>query len=440
MRGMFKRLFILFFVQVLFLSQAILYAADNLSFPVTGQSQDIASETIYLDDLIKEAIKNNPDLLAAKKRWEAAKARIPQARSPEDPVIGLTFERIPRGTLKINKTMPDDRMLSMSQAIPFFGKLSLKGKIALVESQIAASEYKQKELDLINELKNSYYGLFMNYKEIELSRLSLKFLEGIAKIAQAKYSVGILSQEEVLKIHLEVARFNADIINLEQENQAKQTRINTLLNRDPEAPLGIPVMTEETIAYGDIKSLYQGMLLNQPELVIFAYAIEKNKYAKSLAKRSLFPDIISGIVLRGITSGPIGPWDLALSLSLPLWFWTKQRYEIKEAIANLEEAQAAYKGMQNKAFSQLKDLLAKIRISKNQIALYKDNLIPIIENTINSSLAAFRAGKGDMMALLDNQRMLVETRMKYYRVLVDYHTNSNDLERQVGLNLKEVKK
>ncbi len=431
---------ILILAQVFFLNQTILFAADNLSSPVTGQAQVIASDTISLDDLIKEAKENNPDLMAAKKRWEAAKARVPQAKSPEDPVIGLRVEKIPRNSFQLNNSMPDDRVLSISQAIPFFGKLSLKGKIALVESQMVASEYKQKELDLTNELKNAYYDLFMNYKEIELRSFSLEFLEGIAKIAQAKYSVGSLSQEEVLKIHLEVGQLNTDIMNLKQETLAKQTRINTLLNRDPESKLGVPVTTEEIMEIPDIKSLYQGMLLNQPELIIFAYAIEKNKHAKSLAKRSFFPDLMAQIVQRGIASGTLGPWDLMLSFSVPLWFWTKQRYEIKEAIANLEEAESAYKGMQNKAYSRLKDLLAKIEISKNQITLYKDNLIPIIENTINSSLAGFRAGKAEMMALLDNQRMLIEIRMKYYKALVDYHMNSNDLEWQVGVNLKEVKK
>lgn len=437
---MLRKAFILLLIYAFLLSQVILYAADTLSMPESGLAQDVASEHLSLESLIGEAKENNPDLLAAKKRWEAAKARVPQAKSPEDPVIGLRVEKIPRNSFQLNNSMPDDRALSISQAIPFFGRLSLKGKIALVESQMVASEYKQKELDLVNELKNAYYDLFINYKEIELRRFSLEFLEGIAKIAQAKYSVGSLSQEEVLKIHLEVGQLNTDIMNLRQENRAKQTRINTLLNRDPESQLGVPVITEEITVIPDIKSLYQDMLLNQPELIIFAYAIERNKHAKSLAKRSFFPDLMAQIVQRGIASGTLGPWDLMLSFSLPLWFWTKQRYEIKEAIANLEEAQAAYKGMQNKAYSRLKDLLAKIEISKNQIALYKDNLIPIIENTINSSLAGFRTGKVEMMALLDNQRMLVETRMKYYKALVDYHMNSNDLEWQVGLNLKEVKK
>ncbi|MDD4938984.1 MAG: TolC family protein [Candidatus Omnitrophica bacterium] len=365
---------------------------------------------------------------------------MPQAKSLENPSIGLTFEKIPRGTLKLNKTMPGDRMLSFTQFLPFFGKLSLKGKIAVVESQMVAAEYKNKELEAINQVKNAYYDLFMNHKEVELKKESLKLLVSIARVAEAKYAVNDMMQEEVYKIHSEIAKLNNDIVNLEQERLAKQTNLNTLLNREPENTLGTPDLNEDLTFNKDIKSLYQSTLLNQPELIIFSYAIERNRYAKSLAKRSFFPDLMGAIVQRGITSGMIGPWDLMLSFTLPLWFWTKQRYEVKEAIANLEEAEAAYKAMQNRAFSQVKDLATKIEIAKNKIGLYKTSLIPILESSIESSLAGFRSGKGDFMMLLDNRRMLVETEMNYYQALVEYNMNLADLERTVGVGLREAEK
>lgn len=423
-KDMVKKIFIICLIHLFILNTGFLYALEELS----------------LESLIKEVKANNPEILASKKRWESSKARIPQAKSLENPSIGLTFEKIPRGTLKLNKTMPGDRMLSFTQFLPFFGKLSLKGKIAVVESQMVAAEYKNKELEAINQVKNAYYDLFMNHKEVELKKESLKLLVSIARVAEAKYAVNDMMQEEVYKIHSEIAKLNNDIVNLEQERLAKQTNLNTLLNREPENTLGTPDLNEDLTFNKDIKSLYQSTLLNQPELIIFSYAIERNRYAKSLAKRSFFPDLMGAIVQRGITSGMIGPWDLMLSFTLPLWFWTKQRYEVKEAIANLEEAEAAYKAMQNRAFSQVKDLATKIEIAKNKIGLYKTSLIPILESSIESSLAGFRSGKGDFMMLLDNRRMLVETEMNYYQALVEYNMNLADLERTVGVGLREAEK
>lgn len=418
---MLKKVISISLVHVFLLNMVLLYAAESLP----------------LESLIKEANENNPGILAAKKRYESSLARIPQAKSLENPTIGFTFEKIPRNTFQLNNTMSDDRMLTFSQFFPLFGKLSLKGKIAMVESQMFAAEYKNKELEIINKVKNAYYDLFMVYKEIELNLDSLRLLEGIARVSEAKYSVGEIPQEEVYKIHLEVARLNNIIKNLEQEKLSKQTTLNSLLNRDPEASLGVPDLKEDTAFDKDARSLYQAALLNQPELIIFSYAIEKNKYAKSLAKRSFFPDLMASLTQRGITSGMTGPWDLMLAFSVPLWFWTKQRYEVKEAIANLEEAEAAYREMKNKAFSEVKDLLTAVEISKNKVLLYKNDLIPILESSIEVSLVTFQSGKGDFMALLDTLRMFIETRMDYYKALVGYNTHLADLERTVGLSFSE---
>ncbi len=96
--------------------------------------------------------------------------------------------------------------------------------------------------------------------------------------------------------------------------------------------------------------------------------------------------------------------------------------------------------MHNRAFAGTKDLATKIEISKNKIRLYKTDLIPILEGSIQSSLAGFRSGKSDFMMLLDSLRMLTETKMNYYQALVEYNMNLADLERAVGIDLREVKK
>ncbi len=432
---MLKKILAIILVNMFILNYGFGYWKPNHRLAAYGFS--FSQEILLLEPLIKEAIENNPDILAAKKRWESSKARIPQAKSLEDPVIGVGFQYTPGSPFQLNKTPSAERALSLSQFLPFFGKLSLKGKIALVESQMRAADYKNTELRIINQIKNAYYDLFMNYKEIELKKESFRLLESIAQVAEANYAVKDITLEEVYKIHSEIANINNDIVNLEQENKTKHTRLNTLLNREPESSLlGVPDLAETFTFKEDIKSLYQSTLLNQPELIIFSYSIEKNKYAKSLAKKSFFPDLMASIVERGITSGTIGPWDLMLSFTVPLWFWTKQRYEVKEAIANLEEAQAAYKAMQNRAFAEVKDLAVKIEIAQNKIKLYKTSLIPILESSIEASQAAFGSGKGDFMMLLDTHRMLVEAKMNYYKILVEYNMNLADLERTVGINLR----
>ena len=419
-----KRIFVLFLTAVFLLNNIALYAGDTLS----------------LDSLIKEAKERNPEILAAKKKWESSLARVPQAKALDDPTVGLKFEKMKGGPVRFDKAMPEDRMLSFSQFFPFFGKLPLKEKIAVVEAQMAAAEYKDKELEVVNMVKDAYYDLYMNHKEIELNEQSLKFLESISRIAETRYITGKLAQEDLFKINLEIASLSNKIANLKQEQSAKKTRINAILNRDPEGELGVPELSEGASVDSDINQLYKLAIQNQPELLVFSYAIEKNKYAKSLAQKSYFPDLFGELVMRGITSGSIGPWDLMLAFTVPIWFWTKQRYQVKEAIADVEEAEAAYTAMKNRSMAETKDMATKMGIAKSKIGLYKDNMIPLLEGSINSSVAAFSSGKGELMTLLDSERMLIETEMDYYRVLVEYNTNLADLERTIGSELTETQR
>ncbi|MFA5199568.1 MAG: TolC family protein, partial [Candidatus Omnitrophota bacterium] len=300
---MMRRILSLLFIGSFLFSSTIIYAAGALD----------------LSGLVLEAKKNNPEIVSALKRYEAAKSRIPQAKSLDDPVVGLKFEKAKGNPFNLDTTPAMDRMLSLSQMLPWFGKLPLKGKIALVESQMFAAQLVDKELEIINQVRNVYYSLFLDYKEIELKEESLVFLGNMETVAQAKYAVGDIPQEDVFKINLEITKLSNDITNLKQERSAKEARLNSLLNRDPESPLGKPDLLEEVSRLNDdIGSLYKLTVENQPELLIFSYAIEKNKYAQSLAKRSFFPDLMAGIVARGITTGSIGPWDLMLSFTVPL--------------------------------------------------------------------------------------------------------------------------
>jgi len=389
----------------------------------------------FLISAVQAAKENNPQITAAKKRWDAAKARVPQAKSPDDPQVSASAWMMPKSPVNVKKAPSQEKMLSVSQFIPLFGTLPLKGKIAVVEAQSAGAEYKKLELDIINELKKTYFDLYMNYREEELDRQSLVFLQGLAKTAEARYASSIdMPQTAILKIDVEIARLNTSILNILQERKAKEAALNNLMGRGPESPVAMPAALEENFTGNTLDSLYKSTLVNQPELLLFEYAIEKNKLEKSLAKRSVFPGMTAEITKRGL-----GLWDIMLSFTVPLWYWTKQRYQIKEAVANLEQARAAYKAMSNQALAETKEMYVKTQTAYNMISLYKHNLLPLLEQSIASSLSAFSSGKGDFMELLDSERMLIDSRMEYYRAVVEFNAAVVDLERAAGMGLGEVK-
>ena len=50
---------------------------------------------LNVDQLVDEALQNNPEILAAKKKWEVYKEKIPQASALEDPMFGFGIINLP---------------------------------------------------------------------------------------------------------------------------------------------------------------------------------------------------------------------------------------------------------------------------------------------------------------------------------------------------------
>ncbi|MBX9657935.1 MAG: TolC family protein, partial [Nitrospiraceae bacterium] len=91
---------------------------------------DTAVHTVSGDDrinvqsLIEELVARSPEIKAARERWEAAKAVVPQVQTLPDPRLQFGYQRMPM-------TDPlQGAMYGFGQEIPFPGKLRLKGEVA----------------------------------------------------------------------------------------------------------------------------------------------------------------------------------------------------------------------------------------------------------------------------------------------------------------------
>ena len=79
---------------------------------------------IDLPGLVRELEDTNPEIKAARQRWEAATAVVPQVQTLPDPRLQFGYQRMPMAEPL------QGVMYGFGQEIPFPGKLSLKGDIA----------------------------------------------------------------------------------------------------------------------------------------------------------------------------------------------------------------------------------------------------------------------------------------------------------------------
>jgi outer membrane protein TolC len=390
--------------------------------------------------LVEEALQNNPEILAAKQRWEVFKEKVPQARALPDPMLGLGIISLPT-----NFRFKDEDMtmkeVSISQMFPFYGKRRLMGEMAGKEADAVFNEIQEKANRIVRDVKAAYYDLSHTYRTTEVTQRNKRILEDFAKIAETRYGVGEGIQQDVFKAHIEVSKMVDDLIMLGQRKRALGEKLNALLNRPPETPLGEP---EEVILRKlpfTLEGLRNMALEMNPTLKGMKKMIEAKEKAYALARREYYPDFNLKFAYGQRDNGPeMKRRDMLtgmVEMNIPIYFWSKQDRKVAETKADILAAEAQYRAMRNEVLFMIADMASMIQRGERQIELYKTGILPQTSLQINSAMSAYRVNKADFMTLLDSQMTLYKYELEYHQALTEYEKNVASLGAAVGKQIFE---
>jgi len=401
-------------------------------------SQDLQRDTkVVLDDLITEAFENNSQVKAAYEEWKGSLEQISQAKGLPDPM--LSFAHF--GQNIETRLGPQRNKISLSQRIPFFGKLSLKEKIAQENSSIFKVQHAKVAADVVLQVKEAFFSLYWFEKAIGLRQEEKEVLGRLARIAQKKYETGRSSQQDVLKAHLEISRLDEMILTLEQGKKAIETRLNALLNRPASSPFGeVGDIGERHLALG-LPEVYKLAIEGRPELKQAQHLVIKNEKSIELAKKNNWPDFTLMFEYFDIGSGATShpddgrnAWAGGIGFTIPLW---RGKYNAAEAEAavRLTASQKRFEDMRNDTVARVNEYYQEIKTFEDQLSLYEHSLIPQAEQALKASEVGYLSGKVDFLDLLESERMVLQIRTGYFKSLSDSRKSLARLERLVGQDL-----
>ncbi len=415
----------------IFLFSAIFFL---MLLPLSSSAQP-EKPRLNVDQLVDEALQNNPEISAAKIKWEIFKEKIPQSYALEDPMFGFGIVNLPT-----NFSFKDEDMtmkeFSISQKFPFPGKRPLMKEMASKEAEAVSAEIQGKIHQIIKDVKTAYYDLSHNYRTTEVTQRNKRILEDFAKIAETRYAVGEGIQQDVFKAHVEVSKMVDDLIMLGQRKRALEAKLNALLNRPPETSVGEP----EEIVFRKfpftIEELQKMALEMNPTLMGMKKMIEVKEKAYALAKREYYPDFNFKFAYGQRDNSPdMKRRDMLtgmMEMNIPIFYKSKQDRKVAETKAESLATEAQYRAMKNEVLFMITDMASMIQRGERQIELYKTGILPQTSLQINSALSAYRVNKADFMTLLDSQMTLYKYELEYHQALTEYEKNVASLGAAIG--------
>ena len=412
-------------------SALVLFFSSGLSRAQDGDS--VLHNRLVLPELIQEVLARNPELVAARKQWEAATNRIVQARSLDDPTVFVDLFNVPN---TFNVTQTQNSIFGLTQSLPFPGKLALKGNVASRSADMTEQAVRAKERELVTRLKQAYYDLFLAQKAVQIHHEQIDLLKQFFEIANAKFRTGKGSQVDVLKAQVELSLLHQRLPVLEQRRQTVEAMLNTLLDRDPASPLGMAQEPSQLPIERSIEDLHSLALNDRPEIKAAELDVQRNEQSHALAKRQYYPDF--NVSFRRFQNFQANDgYGAYVAMSIPFAFWTKPKYDagVQEAEAAVAGARAQQHTLENLTRFQINDLLAKLRATDQVATLYRTTILPQAEQSLESARTGYRAGKAGFLDLIDTQRAWRGFQLEYFQALVDRHHRLAELEQVVGITL-----
>ncbi|WP_457551459.1 TolC family protein, partial [Desulfobacula sp.] len=265
----------------------------------------------------------------------------------------------------------------------------------------------------------------------------------LLKISENSYADDKALFYDVAKAQAQTAQIQYDILLLEELEQTQKTRINTLVNRVPDANLGrAQPLAFRQVAY-KLEDIYELSRSNQEDILIADEKIQKADEIIQLTKFENLPSFKLGLFYAAIGDPdvPTPPKDagddavgIQFGFNLPLWFG-KNKSRTSRAIAARQKASAVKQAVTNKTNANISRLWFKLQNSKRLITLYKDNLIPQSLRSVQTAETWYRQGEGSFSDFLEIQATAYNFQLALERAKADYGETLIKLEQLAGVIL-----
>jgi len=401
---------------------------------IPNASASAAEPALSLDALVSEALAQNSGVQSALHAYQAKRHRAPQQKSLPDPTVGVGW----MGNITPFSVQTGDpssyRSVQAMQEIPFPGKLALRGDVATQEAKAAWWEYEASRRQVVAQVKTAYYEYFFLSKAIAITQENKDLLDKLSHIAENRYRVGMGIQQDVLKSQTELSLLLKQLIVLEQSRNTAGARINTLLSRDPETPLGAPYEVKPAVLAYSLDELYRLAAENEPGLRREKQMVVRNQRAIALAHKDYLPDFGVGYMYQ---QRPMMP-DMngfTFTVNVPVFYKTKQREAEREATEELLASKKAQDNRSNDVNFGVKQAYLAAKASENLLQLYSTAVVPQASLALESSMSSYQVGNVEFLSVLANFSNVLEYEIDYYREVAAFQTALAELEPLVGVEL-----
>lgn len=416
-------------------------AEDNI-YKMSAEQNVIIS----IEDCVKLALMNNPDIRYAMSNSDIYKSKIAQAWSAYFPTFSLGTNYSRNKFLPVNFKPPittynlwNSMALEGSQLIYDFGKTQTKVGMAKKTHEATLNDLQSAINQTVYAVKSAYFEYLYTLKQEHVMQTSVEMYEKHYKQALASYDAGIKSKIDVVTAEYNLSNAKLEQIKAKHQAELAQAKLNNAM--------GLPRYSNYSVTE---KLEMLGYNLNFDELINSAYDVRpellavKNKSEASnmlisASKKAFAPDLqgFGSYTAGGKTYTADYGYQLGLRLSYPTTNFFMLKHQVNEAKYTHQRDMAELDKKAQEVFLDVKSAYIEFLNSMESV--------PVAHKAMNEAklqyeIAAgrYKSGLGDAVELKDAENTYKTAQLNYYSTLMNYNTSVANIERVVGTPIKSA--
>ncbi|UCF79977.1 MAG: TolC family protein [Acidobacteriota bacterium] len=391
-----------------------------------------------LDDLVEEALRNNPDLRRLAAELDALEAVPPRAGALPDPLLIAHVRNVSFDDFTLGEEEMTIAGVHVSQKFPSPGTRSLRSEVARIEMEQAQLRYEAERLRVEMQVRTLVFDLLYLDRAETVLLESKAYLQSMTEAVNAQYATGRGIQQHAFRAEVALSEIGEEIFAIRQEQESATALLNRTLGRSPFMPLGrLETLGESALSYS-LEELERLTESYSPAIAAARLGVERGDAALRLAKRERRPDFViqGGYWNRG---GLEPLWEAFIGVEVPLYARNKQRRQIVESGARLGASEDALEAKRLEVFYEIRDAYERLRRAEETRNLYRDALIPQARASLRSSESAYAVGQVDFDAYLEDFLALLRAELNEMREWTDYEKQIARLKALVGVSVSQPK-
>jgi outer membrane protein, heavy metal efflux system len=403
-----------------------------LSASNPGFAQAAGPTSITLDEAIQMALQHNHNLLAARTSIQQSEAEEMTANLRPNPSLFADWEYLP-----LNRSGQNSQYLHDSTegdlGLSYLIERGKKRQHRLLAAKDITAQTRSLVADNERGLTFNTASLFVNVQlaesTLELADKDLKSFQKTVDLSQLRYDKGAISEDDYLKIKLQLLQFETDYQQSELAKVQALSDLRQLLGYESVSPdYDVAGPFDYQPLKGNLEDFQFKALQNRPDLRAaqqgVTAATSQYELQRAIGKQD--------VTVQGNYSHVNGINAASFYGSIPLPIFNRNQGEIARTRFAITQAQEQEKATNGQALTDVRDAYEGLRVSDRIVQLYRSGYLEVAEKDRDIAEYAYQRGAVSLLDFLDAERNYRATQLAYRQSLASYLLALEQLRQAVG--------